>query len=152
MENMSIREAIMDDCHSIAALMTQLGYETDEQTMAGRLQFILEAPDYQTYVAICEGQVVGLVGTRTGYLYEDDGLYGQIMVLVVDKTLRRKGIGEALMQQAEIVLREAGVTTIVITTGNYRSAAHAFYEKLGYEPTGRRYKKSIRSWRKRGDT
>lgn len=144
MQNLSIREAALDDSNAIAALMTQLGYQTGEETMARRLHVILQARDYQTYVAIHKGQVVGLVGTRTGYLYEDDGVYGQIMVLVVDETLRRKGIGEALMQQAESVLREASAATIVITTGNHRSGAHALYEELGYEPTGRRYKKSLR--------
>jgi hypothetical protein len=38
---------------------------------------------------------------------------------------------------------EAGCTRVAVVTAHHRSDAHAFYERLGYEHTGRRYGKSL---------
>ena len=110
-----------------------------------RLESILGDHDYHTLVA-CDGdQIVGLVGTRVGPLYESDDLYGQIMVLAVAGGRQRGGIGRMLMQAAESILIQRGARVSVVTSGNHRTDAHAFYEKNGYAFTGRRYKKSLMS-------
>ncbi|MGE3492012.1 MAG: GNAT family N-acetyltransferase [Vicinamibacterales bacterium] len=98
--------------------------------------------DYQTLVACDDGQVLGFVGTRSGQLYEDDQRYGQIMALAVAPHRQRRGVGRMLMQVAESALIERGVRVLVVTSGNQRSDAHAFYESCGYSFTGRRYKKA----------
>jgi hypothetical protein len=36
-----------------------------------------------------------------------------------------------------------GVCVLVVTSGNQRLEAHAFYEKNGFAFTGRRFKKSV---------
>jgi hypothetical protein len=48
-----------------------------------------------------------------------------------------------LMQAAESKLVECGARELVVTSGNHRSEAHAFYESCGYTFTGRRYRKSL---------
>ena len=48
-----------------------------------------------------------------------------------------------LMQAAEATLIARGVCVLVVTSGNHRSDAHAFYEKNGFAFTGGRYKKSV---------
>ena len=48
-----------------------------------------------------------------------------------------------LMLAAESKLVECGARELVVTSGNHRAAAHAFYESCGYTFTGRRYKKSL---------
>jgi hypothetical protein len=48
-----------------------------------------------------------------------------------------------LIQTAESVLVERGARGLVVTSGNQRADAHAFYEACGYTFTGRRYKKSV---------
>jgi ribosomal protein S18 acetylase RimI-like enzyme len=50
-----------------------------------------------------------------------------------------------LTQAAESMLVARGVCVLVVTSGNQRADAHAFYEKNGYTFTGRRYKKTVES-------
>lgn len=123
--------------------MTALGYATSPAQMHKRLQSILSDNDYATLVA-CDGEhVVGVIGTRVGPLYESDDRYGQIMVLVVAADHQRRGIGQLLVQAAESRLGTRDAATLVVTSGNQRADAHAFYEKNGYTWTGRRYKKTV---------
>jgi ribosomal protein S18 acetylase RimI-like enzyme len=111
--------------------------------MRQRLAAIVRDQDYETLVARDNGVVVGFVGTRVGHLYEDDEQYGQIMVLAVAVQRQRRGIGRMLMRAAESSLVDRGARVLVVTSGNQRADAHAFYESCGYTFTGRRYKKSV---------
>jgi ribosomal protein S18 acetylase RimI-like enzyme len=113
--------------------------------MVRRLESILSDDDYATLVA-CEGErIVGFVGTRVGPLFEGDGLYGQIMAVAVAPDCQRNGIGRLLMHAAESMLIARGACVFVVTSGNHRAGAHAFYENIGYTFTGRRYGKRVRS-------
>ena len=143
MESVAIRKASVDDSEPIATLVTGLGYPTSTNQMRRRLETILDDNQYQTFVAWEDGQVLGFVGTRSGPLYEDDECYGQIMALAVAPSRQRRGVGRMLLQVAESTLIERGVRVLVVTSGNQRSNAHAFYERCGYSFTGRRYKKSF---------
>lgn len=143
MSQIVIRPAAVTDFASIARLVSDLGYPTSPSQMQRRLEAILEDHDYYTLVA-CEGEhIVGFVGTRSGPLYEADGRYGQIMALAVAASHHRRGLGRLLMEAAESKLAECGARELVVTSGNHRADAHAFYESCGYTFTGRRYKKSI---------
>ena len=140
-----VRSATTADSVRIARLVSALGYPTSPAQMHKRLESILCDDDYATLVA-CDGEhIVGFIGTRVGPLYESDGCYGQIMALAVAGDHQRHGIGRMLMQAAESVLMGREVSVLVVTSGNQRADAHAFYEKNGYTWTGRRYKKTVES-------
>lgn len=111
--------------------------------MRQRLAAIARDDNYETLVAVDHDRVVGFVGTRVGPLYEDDGHYGQIMALAVAVQRQRSGIGRILMRAAEVSLARRGARVLVVTSGNHRGDAHAFYENCGYTFTGRRYKKPV---------
>jgi ribosomal protein S18 acetylase RimI-like enzyme len=143
MPEIAIRVATLADAEPIARLTTDLGYPTSATQMRGRLQTILGDEDYDTLVAHDAGQILGFIGTRVGPLYEGDDPYGQIMVLSVASGHRRRGIGRMLLQAAESILADRGARVLVVTSGNQRADAHAFYEKNGYTFTGRRYRKSL---------
>ena len=141
----SVRSATIADSVQIAGLVSALGYSTSPAQMHKRLASILSNDDYATAVA-CDGeQVVGFIGTRVGPLYESDGWYGQIMALAVAGDYQRRGIGRMLIQAAESVLMERELYVLVVTSGNQRADAHAFYQKNGYTWTGRRYMKNAES-------
>jgi ribosomal protein S18 acetylase RimI-like enzyme len=141
----SVRSATIADSVRVARLVTALGYPTSPAQMRKRLESILCDDDYATLVA-CDGEdIVGFIGTRVGPLYENDGCYGQIMALAVAGDDQRRGIGRMLMQAAESVLIAREVSVLVVTSGNQRADAHAFYERNGYTWTGRRYKKTVES-------
>lgn len=136
-----IREATVEDAEAIAGLVTALGYPSSPDQLRARLETILRLNEYETLVACDATRVVGFVGTRIGVSYEADGHYGQIMALAVTATHQRRGVGRLLMHTAESRLVGRGIRMIILTSGNHRIDAHAFYEKLGYRFTGRRYKK-----------
>ena len=138
----SVRNATVDDSEPIARLVSDLGYQTSARQMRQRLEAIAGDADYRTLVACDDGHVVGFIGTRIGRPYEGDGLYGQIMALAVAADHRRRGVGRMLIRAAESDLVERGARVLVLTSGNHRADAHAFYESCGYMFTGRRYRKS----------
>jgi ribosomal protein S18 acetylase RimI-like enzyme len=145
MLGIAIREATIADSDRVARLVSDLGYQTSPSQMYVRLESILGDEDYHTLVA-CDGdQIVGFIGVRVGSLYESDDPYGQIMALAVATDRQRGGIGRMLVQAAESILIQRGARVLVVTSGNQRSDAHAFYEKNGYTFSGRRYKKSLPS-------
>ena len=140
-----IRQATLSDSEAVARLVTELGYPTSPSQMRRRLEPILLDQEYATLVATEDERIVGFIGTRLGPLYESDDLYGQIMALAVAADHQKRGVGTSLIRSAESMLVERGVRVFVLTTGNQRGDAHAFYEKNGYAFTGRRYKKSLLS-------
>jgi ribosomal protein S18 acetylase RimI-like enzyme len=143
MAGIAVRDATIADSEAMARLVSDLGYPTSSSQMYMRLESILRHGDYHTLVA-CDGdRIVGFIGTRIGPLYESDHLYGQIMALAVAMDRQRRGVGRLLVQAAESILGQDGARVFVVTSGNHRTDAHAFYEKNGYTFTGRRYKKPV---------
>lgn len=61
------------------------------------------------------------------------GLRSIIEDVVVDENMRRRGIGEALMQRAIQLAREAGVEGISLTSNPGREAANKLYQSMGFE-------------------
>ena len=49
----------------------------------------------------------------------------------------------ALVDEAEAWARAQGCRRIIVTTALHRTGAHAFYERIGYAHTGRRYGKDF---------
>ena len=139
--DVTVRAATLDDSDSIAGLVDSLGYPTTAVEMSNRLEPILSDANAATLVACDDGQIVGFVGTRVGRFYESDGYYGQIMALAVTSEYQRHGNGRILLRAAESAMIERGARVLVVNSGNQRADAHAFYERNGYEFTGRRYKK-----------
>jgi ribosomal protein S18 acetylase RimI-like enzyme len=139
----AIRHARATDAEAIARLVGELGYQTSASQMRQRLEVILRNDDYETLVACSDSRIVGFIGTRIGPLYEYDEQYGQIMALAVAPDQQRCGVGRMLIAAAESSLVERGTRVFVVTSGNHRADAHAFYENCGYTFTGRRYKKRL---------
>jgi GNAT superfamily N-acetyltransferase len=80
---------------------------------------------------------------HTSLALEYDQLAGKLSAIVVDKTHRGRGVGKALVEALEAEARSRGCCLIFLTTAERRADAHAFYSRLGFEHTGRRYAKSL---------
>jgi len=61
------------------------------------------------------------------------GIRSIIEDLVVDKKMRRRGIGEALVRNAIELAREAGADGVSLTSNSQRKAANQLYQSLGFE-------------------
>ncbi len=139
----SFREVKIEDAEQVAELITQLGYQTDKIQMTDRLQNLIHKSDRATIVAEVDGAVTGIIGMNISPYYEKDGLYGRIVVLVVNERHRGKNIGKNLLNQAEQWFRKNEASDVVVNSGVQRMDTHRFYEKFGYEKTGFRFVKKI---------
>jgi ribosomal protein S18 acetylase RimI-like enzyme len=126
-----IRNAELNDTPELAVLMCELGYETRRTEMETRLKLILSNPAYKTFVATMDGCVCGMIGTLTYPSYEHNDASGRIVALVTSGTLRRRGIGRALIATAEKDFAQKGIRRVALDTRLTREDAHKFYESLG---------------------
>jgi len=138
-----IRYAQPGDAAALAQLMCELGYETTKSEMQMRLQRIATDERCRTFVAVCDGNVCGMIGTLTYPSIEHNDPSGRIVALVILRTMRRRGIGRALLATAEEDFAQRGIRRIGLNTQLAREDAHKFYESLGYERNGWRFVKQL---------
>ena len=81
-------------------------------------------------VAECDGALVGCV--MAGY----EGHRGWINYLAVAPAERRRGVGRALMLEAERMLRAAGCPKINLQVRPDNPDVIAFYERIGFRVEG----------------
>jgi GNAT superfamily N-acetyltransferase len=134
-EDVITRDACFDDIEELTLLMADLGYPASFAEMISRLNYIFEHPDYKTIIAVFAGEIVGMSGLCKGIYYEKNGFYLRILAFVVKQNRQGLGIGKILLKASEDWAIEQGLRTILVNSGNRdeRKAAHAFYQKMGYE-------------------
>jgi GNAT superfamily N-acetyltransferase len=130
----SIRDAAPDDVIQLTLLINELGYLTSTDEMKIRFDLIADHADYKTLVAVVDNEIVGMVGMCRGLLYEMNGAYLRILVLVVKHDSRKLGVGRLLISAAEAWAVEQGLKAVFLNCGNRpeRKDAHKFYEEIGY--------------------
>src|SRR3954470_6361550 len=136
----TLRDARKEDSAAIADLLGQLGYPTDADAVEARIERLVAAGD-RVMVADAGGSVVGLAALHVSASLEYDEPAGKLAALVVDESRRGSGIGRSLVTAMEAEARRRGCAVFFLTTAERRGDAHAFYERLGLERTGRRYAK-----------
>jgi GNAT superfamily N-acetyltransferase len=141
--SVTIREAAARDADGVAALLGELDYPSSPDQSAERIGRIAADPSTWLIVAEVESELAGLAALHVQNLVERDEPGCQVAGLVVGQRFRRRGIGELLMQALEDEARQRGGEVMVLNTAHGRADAHAFYEALGYEHTGRRYAKKL---------
>lgn len=127
----------------MARLCTQLGYPADADAMPGRLARVASDPNARVLVAESGDAAIGLATVHLRHTMNHAAPLAQLTLLVVDEGRRTRGVGRALTRAAEQWARERGCRRIVVTTALQRADAHAFYERVGYRHTGRRYGKDF---------
>jgi GNAT superfamily N-acetyltransferase len=141
--DLAIRAAEMNDAAALAHLVCELGYATTESEMQMRLERIVADERYRTFAAVVDGKVCGMIGTLTDPSIEHNDLSGRIAALVILRTMRRRGIGRALIAIAEKDFIERGVRRVALNTKLSREDAHTFYESLDCERNGWRFVKQL---------
>lgn len=124
-------------------MLAQLGYPTDEATILRRLERVRASRSDRLFVAELDGEVVGLAGIHVSPSLEYDEDAAKVSAIVVDEAQRRRGVGRALLSAVEAEARRRGCALVFLTTAERRRDAHAFYRRLGWEETGRRFAKRI---------
>jgi GNAT superfamily N-acetyltransferase len=139
---LSLRDARLDDSAAIAALLEQLGYPADASLVGSRLERLRVVGD-RVVVGELDGVVVGLAHLQVAPAIERDRPAAKIAALVVDEGHRGRGLGRALVDEMEREARARGCEVLFLTTSEHRDEAHAFYERIGLEHTGRRYARTL---------
>lgn len=128
-----VRPALPTDENAIAALAEQLGYPCTGAEVRKRLDDMKDPAQYSAFVAVGpHGEVVGWIGA---YVLRAVELapFAEISGLVVDRTLRSRGIGKTLVKAAEDWASSIGLSVISVNSNITRERAHRFYVSNGYE-------------------
>ncbi|MBO1580089.1 GNAT family N-acetyltransferase [Bacillus sp. XF8] len=137
-----IRKATVNDKESLCSLTKELkGSSISHEDMENRLQFVEMSPFDFLYVYEEDNHIYGFLGFRIRENLEDVTRYGEISIISVDSTARRKGIGQILMDYAEQLAKKHNCIGTWLVSGTQRKEAHPFYKKLGYEVNGYRFVK-----------
>ena len=85
--DLTIRDARLNDGVELGALACELGYKTTDVEMATRLKTVLKDVRYKTLVAEIGGKLCGMIGTvsQSSYLHND--FSGRIIALVVSSKM-----------------------------------------------------------------
>jgi GNAT superfamily N-acetyltransferase len=137
-----IRAAEAGDAEAVARLLGELGYPAGAATVEVRLERLAIVGD-RVLVAEVDGDVAGLAHLQVTPAIEHDRPVAKIGALVVEESRRRTGIGRALVEAVEAEARARNCVLLFLTTSESRDDAHAFYELLGLEQTGRRYARTL---------
>lgn len=146
---MQLRDATEDDLPQIVALLSDdpLGAGREGAEMAAyRAAFaaIAANPMHQLIVAEMAGRIVATCQlTILQGLSRGGKLRAQVEAVRVAADLRSKGIGAALMAEAESRASIAGAAIVQLTSDRSRDRAHLFYEGLGYTPSHIGFKKLL---------
>jgi GNAT superfamily N-acetyltransferase len=103
------------------------------------------SPSASVFVASAgeDSEVIGMVSVHRFSALHDDADVALITALVVAERARGGGVGRQLVDRAVDTARSWGCTRLLVTTHVRRADAHAFYERIGFELTGRRYAKTL---------
>ena len=137
-----IRRATDADASSIATLLAHLGYPAEADEVPERLQRLRSAGD-EAFVAEIDRATVGLATVHSRAVLHAARPVVQLTALVVPPEMRGRGVGRALVDEAERWAKTRGADRLVVTTALHRAEAPLFYERIGFEHTGRRYVKRL---------
>ncbi|HEX3130219.1 MAG TPA: GNAT family N-acetyltransferase [Thermoanaerobaculia bacterium] len=128
---MNIREAILSDVTALADLATQLGYPSNPEQMAVRLEMLAGRAGNGILVAEDESGVVGWLHVSGMYFLESPA-FAEVLGLIVDKEHRGRSIGKQLLDGAVRWAAEHGYDRLRVRSNVIREDAHRFYEREGF--------------------
>lgn len=143
---MIIRKCGASDVKSVYELIkNELGYsEITENEVAERFERMITPDAYSVLVAEIDGMVCGFVSMVREISLEINGELLRIIGLAVKAEYQRKGIGAALLKEAEQIAAERKMELITLSSNFKRPEAHKFYDSQGYLKTSYTFKKFMR--------
>jgi ribosomal protein S18 acetylase RimI-like enzyme len=138
---LAIREAAPRDAERLSVLLEELGFPSapkDIRTRLAALRKLGEPP----LVADEDGPIGCLAWHATPVLHRPTAV-GRVTMLVITKAARGRGVGSALLKEAEARLKQAGCALIEVTSNIELGGAHEFYKSRGYRRTSYRFVKEL---------
>ncbi|MFF6808442.1 GNAT family N-acetyltransferase [Streptomyces sp. NPDC012403] len=139
MEDLEIRAAVADDVPAIVGMLADdpLGAQRespdDLSPYLSALERLSADPNQHLVVAVREGRVVGTLQLTVVPGLSRRGATRSIIEAVrVHADERGSGLGSRLVEWAIDASRREGCQLVQLTSDNTRTAAHRFYERLGF--------------------
>lgn len=141
MPDVTIRQAREADLPVLVGLFGQLSVDEPGDIpleLAERIwRRIGQYPNYRVYVAQSEGKIIGsfslLILDQLGHNGQPSGIVESV---VVESACRGQGVGKRMMHFAMDRCRKEGCYKLALSSNVKRTAAHAFYESLGFTRQG----------------
>ena len=142
--HMNIREARASDWEGVAAVLAELGRpdargKPEEDQHRRIFVAYLNRDDVDAFVAEEERAIVGFVNVEYRGRLNRGTLEAWIPELVVKESARARGLGKALLSRAEDAARARGCWGMSLESANWRTDAHRFYEREGWEATAKAF-------------
>ncbi|HET6349427.1 MAG TPA: GNAT family N-acetyltransferase, partial [Candidatus Krumholzibacteria bacterium] len=138
-----IRFATPQDAPELSRLLTSLGHPTTVGEIGARWD-AWQAEGNSALVAVRpDGTLSGAATLHRTWVLHRPRPLGRVTSLIVDEPDRGRGVGRALLAEAERLFTEAGCGLLEITSNVARQDAHAFYLHLGYQQTSARFMKKL---------
>ncbi|MBR0419623.1 MAG: GNAT family N-acetyltransferase [Erysipelotrichaceae bacterium] len=90
--------------------------------LRNRKNFIYEEDD----------EIKGMINMRLEHQLHHGGIVAEIMELFVKEKYRLNGIGKKLLAEAIKIARDEGCLRIELSSSNWRTDSHRFYEDNGF--------------------
>jgi GNAT superfamily N-acetyltransferase len=132
MSTIRIRMPGPGDAEAVARLSGELGYPATAAEIAARVGAFAGDPSQCVRVAAGpDGAVLGWAHAARQVLLES-GERCELLGLVTAAEARGSGVGRALVEAVERWARDEGLPLVSLRCNVVRTAAHGFYEHLGY--------------------
>jgi GNAT superfamily N-acetyltransferase len=148
--NVDIREARKEDLARLVELMENLTITTSTVEADGAssladyekvFELIERDPNHHLIVAEVDGRIVGSADLMIVPNLSHRGTPWAVMEnVIVDESMRRKGIASAIVEYLVNLARESGCYKIGLSSSKKRPAAHRMYESLGFKQYGLGYR------------
>ena len=139
---MIIREAQAVDASRLVDLIAQLDFDVDVPGIEDRLG-ALDRLGEPLIVVEQDGVVEGCIDWHVMTTIHRPYKVGRIVMLVVDEGSRGRGLGTALIEEAEHRMKAGGCALIEVTSNHRLAKAHRYYESLGFVETSKRFGKKL---------
>ena len=125
---LTIREACTADIDAVLQLWKRAGAHPSATDTANDLGRVIDAHHAAVLIAVdADGTIVGsLIATF-------DGWRGNVYRMVVDSSVRRRGIARRLEAEGELFLRDAGAVRLSALVEGDHPIAQAFWESVGFQ-------------------
>ena len=129
---LTFRDAGPDDAEWIAGLLSDEGYPAGATDIVRRLERFVER-ECPVRIAEAGGERAGFVACQVIPRFEHDDLIVRVMALGVDPGVRCRGVGAALMAEAETIAERIDAAFLEVTAGHHRPGARRRFEAAGYD-------------------